>query len=79
MLLAIRPGAQRRDLGLRSEASAQQSKAVKLLDPWVFCPGGGLTLTKNQTESAQVARSKAGRGAVMFIREATNTAYRRRI
>jgi len=45
----------------------------------VFGPGGDLTLTKNQTESAQVARSKAGRGAVMFIREATNTAYRRRI
>jgi hypothetical protein len=26
-----------------------------------------------------VARSKTGRGAVMFIREATNSAYRRRI
>jgi len=45
----------------------------------VFGPGGDLTLTKNQTERVQVARSKTGRGAVMFIREATNTAYRRRI
>jgi len=45
----------------------------------VFGPGGDLRLTKNQTGRAQVARSKTGRGAVMFLWEATNTAYRRRI
>jgi len=45
----------------------------------VFGPGGDLRLTKNQTGRAQVVRSKTGRGAVMFLWEATNTAYRRRI